>query len=158
MDNKNFIMPKGQVPTDRLYPISVFGKPKDVDVKNYKIKITGLVKEPIEFKCEDIHKMPSYNAQFDIHCVDGWSYLGATFTGIYPKELFKDVQILDCGKFVMVKSIDGFTTDLPLDFLLSDNVILAYKMGGKDLDIANGYPLRLIVNGKYALIRTQNGW
>jgi DMSO/TMAO reductase YedYZ molybdopterin-dependent catalytic subunit len=150
MDSKDFKMPKGQVPTGRLYPISIFGKPNEIDLENYKVKITGLVARPIEVTYEDIIKKLSYNVQFDIHCVDGWSYLGAVFTGIYPKELFKNVHILEDGKFVMIKSIDGYSTDLQLDFLMSENVVLVYKKDGKDLDIANGYPLRLVVDGKYA--------
>ncbi|MGC9125264.1 MAG: molybdopterin-dependent oxidoreductase, partial [Caldisericaceae bacterium] len=68
----------------------------------------------------------------------------------YPKELFKSLKISDRGKFVIVKSIEGYTTDVPLDFLLSENALLAYEIDGKDLQLANGFPLRLVVNGKYA--------
>jgi Sulfite oxidase and related enzymes len=145
-----FKMPPGQKPAGRLYPISIFGKPKEIDVDNYTVKITGLVKNPREIALKDIFSMPKHSVQFDIHCVDGWSYLGSVFSGIYPKELFEDISVLPEGKFVMVKTLDGYSTDLPLDFLLSDDAFLAYEMDGKPLDIANGYPLRLVVNGKYA--------
>jgi DMSO/TMAO reductase YedYZ molybdopterin-dependent catalytic subunit len=150
MKRENFEMPKGQVPAGRLYPISVFGKPKSIDINNYKVGIAGLIDGPVEFSYREIAEMKSVNVQFDIHCVDGWSYLGATFTGIYPKELFKNLRILGGGRFVMVKSIDGYSTDLPLDFILSENVLLAYKMDGRDLEMENGYPLRIVVDGKYA--------
>jgi len=143
-------MPPGQKPSQRLYPISVFGKPKDINLDTYTIKITGLVKNEVTFSIKEIMELPTKEVQFDLYCVDGWSYLGATFKGVYPKELFKNVAVLPDGRFVMVKSIDGYSTDLPLDFLLSDKAILAYEMDGKPLDIANGYPIRLVVDGKYA--------
>jgi len=145
-----FKMPPGQKPSQRLYPISIFGKPKEINLENYSVKITGLVKNEVSFSIKEIFDSSPSLVQFDIHCVDGWSYLGATFKGIYPKELFKNVEVLPKGQFVLVKSIDGYSTDLPLDFLLSENAFLAYEMDGKPLDIANGYPLRLVVNGKYA--------
>ncbi|BAL81697.1 molybdopterin-dependent oxidoreductase [Caldisericum exile] len=145
-----FKMPPGQKPSARLYPISVFGKPKEIDIDKYSVKITGLVKEEKIIPLKEILKLLKESVQFDIHCVDGWSYLGAVFSGIYPRTLFEEVSVLPEGKFVMVKNLDGYSTDLPLDFLLSDNSFLAYEIDGKPLDIANGYPLRLVVNGKYA--------
>jgi DMSO/TMAO reductase YedYZ molybdopterin-dependent catalytic subunit len=144
-----FIMPPGQKPSARLYPISIFGKPKEIDIDNYFVKITGLIKSEKVISLKEIFNMNKESVQFDIHCVDGWSYLGPVFSGVYPKVLFEDVSILPSGKFVMVKTLDGYSTDLPLDFLLSNDAFLAYEMDGKPLDIANGYPLRLVVNGKY---------
>lgn len=143
-------MPPGQKPSSRLYPISAFGKPKQIELKSYKISITGLVKEEKVFSYDEILAMKKVSIQFDLHCVDGWSYLGAIFTGVSPKELFKEANIVENAKFVYVECIDGYSTDLPLDFLLSENAILAYEINGKPLEIENGFPLRLIVNGKYA--------
>ena len=145
-----FRMPPGQRPSVRLYPISVLGKPKDLDIGTYKVRITGLVENPKEIPLKDIFNMPKETKEFDIHCVDGWSYLGGKFGGIYPKTLFEGVRIKTSGKFVMVKCLDGYSTDLPLDFFLSTDVFLAYEMDERPLDIGNGYPLRLVVNGKYA--------
>ncbi len=150
MSEKDFTMPPGQKITSRWYAIASLGKPKNIDPKNYKVKIYGLVENEAEFTFEEILKMPYVEKQFDIHCVDGWSYLGTVFRGIYPRELFNHVKTKDNGKFVIVKTVEGYTTDLPLDFLLSENVILAYGANGKMLDFERGYPLRLVVNGKYA--------
>ncbi len=150
MKDKEFKMPPGQKITTRWYPIASLGKPKNINTKDYKLKITGLVEKEIEIPLEEIFKMPPVERQFDIHCVDGWSYLGPVFKGIYPRELFKNIKIKENGKFVIVKTVEGYTTDLPLDFFLSENVLLAYGANGKMLDFERGYPLRLVVNGKYA--------
>ncbi len=150
MDKKDFIMPPGQKPSSKLYPISVFGKPKDIDLVSYKVAITGLVEREKIFTYEDILNLPRVSRQFDIHCVDGWSYIGSSFTGVLPKELFKEVEVKESGRYVFIKSKDGYSTDLPLDFLLSEDALLAFEMDEKKIDIANGFPMRLVVNGKYA--------
>jgi len=150
LDNKNFKIPPGQKPSLRLYPISVLGKPKNIVTENYKVKVTGDVEEEKTFSLKEVLLLPHIEKQFDVHCVDGWSYLGPVFEGIYPYELFKQAKIKTDAKFVLVKSIEGYTTDLSLDFLLSEETILAFKMDGKDLSFDHGFPLRLVVNGKYA--------
>ncbi len=149
MQDKKFKMPPGQRITSRWYAISVLGKP-NIKIEEYRLKIIGLVKEEKFFTYKEILSLPAVEKQFDIHCVDGWSYLGPTFKGIYPKTLFRNIEILPNGKFALIRNADGYTTDLPLSFLLSNNVLLAYEAGGKPLTVEHGYPLRLVVNGKYA--------
>lgn len=43
----------------------------------------------------------------------------------------------------------NFVRELKLEHL-TDNIILAYEMNGEDLPYLNGYPLRLIIPGKYS--------
>ncbi len=147
---KDFTMPPGQRITSRWYAISSLEKPKEVNIENYTVKIFGLVEEEKTTPMKYIFSLPTVKKDIDIHCVDGWSYLGTVFEGIYPKELFKDVKIKDNGKFVIIHTVEGYSTDLPLDFLLGENVLLAYKVNGENLSFEHGYPLRLVVDGKYA--------
>ena len=150
MVNSEFELPPGQKPSSRLYPVSVFGKPKSIDKENYKVKITSEVEEEKVFALKEILSLPHVEKQFDIHCVDGWSYLGPLFEGVFPYELIKQVRVKSDVKFVLVKCIEGYSTDLPLNFLMSEDEILTFKMDGKDLSVEYGFPLRLVVNGKYA--------
>jgi len=95
-----FRMPPGQRPSVRLYPISVLGKPKDVNIETYVVRITGLVENPKEILLKDMFNLPKETKEFDIHCVDGWSYLGGKFGGIYPKTLFEGVRIKQVGNLL----------------------------------------------------------
>jgi DMSO/TMAO reductase YedYZ molybdopterin-dependent catalytic subunit len=45
---------------------------------------------------------------------------------------------------------DEYTTSLPIEELLSDDVLLAYEYDGEPLSPAHGYPLRLVVPSRYA--------
>ena len=52
-------------------------------------------------------------------------------------------------QFICEDLNQNFTTSLPLEALLEENVILAFKYGDEDLSIPHGGPVRLIVPGKY---------
>jgi DMSO/TMAO reductase YedYZ molybdopterin-dependent catalytic subunit len=43
----------------------------------------------------------------------------------------------------------SFTTNLPLQAMLDDDVLLAYRYDGKPLDAEHGYPLRTLVPKRY---------
>lgn len=150
MSKDEFVMPPGQRPSSRLYPISVFGKPKEINLETYIVCIRGLVEEELCIPYRQFVELPKVERQLDIHCVDGWSFLGSVFGGVLTSELFKKVRIKDEGKYVVVKCMDGYSTDLPVEFLLDDKALLAFEMDGKPLKVENGFPLRLVVDGKYA--------
>ncbi len=149
MKKEEFKMPPGQRITTRWYAISALEKP-EVNISSYKLTLTGLIDKEQSFTYKKILSLPSAEKQFDIHCVDKWSYTGPIFKGIYPKELFKNIKIKKNGQFVIIHTMEGYSTDLPLSFLLSENVLLAYEANGIPLDADHGFPLRLVVYGKYA--------
>jgi hypothetical protein len=45
----------------------------------------------------------------------------------------------------------GFTANIPLEVLMDDDVLLAYRFEGKELEPEHGYPLRLLVPGVYGM-------
>jgi DMSO/TMAO reductase YedYZ molybdopterin-dependent catalytic subunit len=52
--------------------------------------------------------------------------------------------------FVTVVAEGDYTTSLPLEDLLDDDVLLAYRLDDKPLKLLHGGPLRLVVPKKYA--------
>ena len=53
------------------------------------------------------------------------------------------------GNNVLFRCADGYTTSLPLSYLLKYDIILAYEVNGTPLSVSDGFPLRLIAFGKY---------
>jgi len=49
----------------------------------------------------------------------------------------------------MVHSYGDYTTNIPLEDLLDDNVLFAYKHNGQELTPEHGWPLRLVVPKLY---------
>jgi DMSO/TMAO reductase YedYZ molybdopterin-dependent catalytic subunit len=86
----------------------------------------------------------------DFHCVEGWSVLSCKWGGTPFKKLADLVIPKKTAKFVSFECADGYTTSLSLEELLRDDVLLATKLDGKNLEEGLGSPLRLIVPNKYA--------
>jgi DMSO/TMAO reductase YedYZ molybdopterin-dependent catalytic subunit len=66
------------------------------------------------------------------------------------KEFLKHIPALKPSvKFVIAHCDQGFTANVPLEVLLDDEAMLAYKFDGKELTPEHGYPLRLLTPRKY---------
>ena len=59
------------------------------------------------------------------------------------------VKPLPEAKFVMVHAEHGFTANVPLEKLMDDDVLLAYRYNDAGLTPEHGYPLRLVVPKLY---------
>ena len=57
---------------------------------------------------------------------------------------------LDTAAFVTLQGADGYTTNLPLEALLDDDVIVATRVLGESLSPEHGGPARLVVPRRYA--------
>jgi DMSO/TMAO reductase YedYZ molybdopterin-dependent catalytic subunit len=67
--------------------------------------------------------------------------------------LFRDfldhIDLKPEAKFVIAHCEYEFSTNLPLEVMLDDDVLLAYRYDGKPLEPDHGYPLRTVVPKKY---------
>jgi len=71
-------------------------------------------------------------------------------------DLFKKAGIIDNASTVIFYSSDGYSTSLDLNYLLQNNIILAYKLNDVTLPPDRGFPLQLVAESKYG-INGQNG-
>ncbi|HEX9154058.1 MAG TPA: molybdopterin-dependent oxidoreductase, partial [Nitrospira sp.] len=66
------------------------------------------------------------------------------------KHIISVVKPLSLAKFVLFKSYDDYTTNLPLEACDDQDVLLSYKWNGKPLTKEHGGPVRVIVPKRYA--------
>jgi DMSO/TMAO reductase YedYZ molybdopterin-dependent catalytic subunit len=154
-DLKREKLPPGQTPIKRLlrwgidHPGIVGSNPK-IDLKTYTLTIDGEVEKSLRLTWEDIQKLPRTEATSDFHCVEGWSVMRCRWEGIKLKHIVDLVKPKTTVTSATFECADGYMTSLALDELLHDSVLLTYKLDGKPLEQGYGFPLRLIVPGKYA--------
>jgi len=72
-----------------------------------------------------------------------------TFSGIHWRELERLVRPKGSALYVIAHAEHGFTTNVPLAFLRHDGALLATHADGEPLSAEHGYPLRLVIPGKY---------
>lgn len=141
-------IPPGQYTTEK-FPVLTYGPTPLIDLKTWRLKLFGLVEEPLELNWTEFTSLPTKTITADIHCVTRWSKLDTQWEGVAFKDLYQKIRPKPAAKFVMEHSYGGYTTNMALDELLEDDVLLAYKFNGQPLDSEHGGPMRLVVPKLY---------
>jgi DMSO/TMAO reductase YedYZ molybdopterin-dependent catalytic subunit len=100
-------------------------------------------------RCRELLALPSTTSVSDFHCVTGWSRLDNQWEGVALRIIAERVQPKRHAQYVIGEDDWGYTANLPLDVLLDDDVLLAYRHDGRDLEPVHGGPLRLVVPKRY---------
>lgn len=141
-------VPPGQTVTDR-FPILHEGDVPQYDMSSWSIRVFGEVEEEKTFTFDDLMNMPQTDVLCDIHCVTRWSKLDTNWRGIKFTDFMKHFNIKPEGKYVMVHGDTDYTTNIPLEDLLKDNILLAHTYEGEKLTEKHGGPMRLVVPHLY---------
>ncbi len=141
-------IPPGQRLTDK-FPVLHYGSVPQFDRATWDLKVFGLVEEPLAFSYDQFLELPATRIVADIHCVTTWSKLDTIWEGVLFRELINSVQVDPEARFVMVHCEQDFTTNVPLEVLMDDDVLLAHRYDDQPLTPEHGYPLRLVVPKKY---------
>ena len=141
-------LPPGQSVTEK-WPVLHFGSIPSFDPASWDFNIWGLVNEPKRFSWEEFSALPTVEQVSDMHCVTRWSKFDSRFEGISIAELMKQVELLPEAKYVLVHADADYTTNLPVEDLLDDDVMLVLKYEGQPLTPEHGYPVRLLVPKLY---------
>ncbi len=151
------------------------GVPTAVDTAAFRIKVHGLVKEPLSLSIADLQKnFESVEIAAVCQCSGNSRGLfnprvagGEWGNGAMGNALWKGVRLRDIlnkagiGAGAVQVRLNGaegpvlpatpdFVKALDMDVALGEDIIVAYRMNGDALPVLNGYPVRLIVPGWYA--------
>jgi len=122
----------------------------DIDLKTWILVVDGEVEKPLRLTWADFVKLPMVESVSNFHCVEGWSVLGCRWEGVRFNHITSLVKPKKDARYVSFECADGYTTSLPLNELMGDDILLATKLDGKTLEKGLGFPLRLVVPSKYA--------
>jgi DMSO/TMAO reductase YedYZ molybdopterin-dependent catalytic subunit len=141
-------LPPGQYLTEK-WPVLHAGSVPDTDLATWDFRVFGEVENPITLSWEELTALPTGENVQDIHCVTRWSRFDARFGGVHWRELAKLVRPKPSARFVVAHAEQGFTSNVPLEYLEDDNALLATEADGEPLTPDHGWPLRLVIPGKY---------
>ncbi len=122
----------------------------EVDLNAYRLRITGLVSKELELTYAALEERSSVEVVADFHCVTRWSVQELAWEGVPAGELLREAGPLEDARYVYVRSLDGYTTNMPLEALYREDCLFALKLGGKVIPREHGYPVRLVVPALYA--------
>ena len=142
-------LPPGQTLTDK-FPVLSYGPTPRFDRAEWDFRVVGLVEPQLRFNYGEFRALPQSRQVSDFHCVTTWSRFDNAWEGVKVRDLMRLVTLAPQVRFVIVHCDGGYTTNLPLDEFLDEDVILAHRHDGRDLEPDHGWPLRLVVPKLYA--------
>jgi len=123
--------------------------PQYVDVEAYRLSITGLVNNELNYIYYDvINNHQSYKKVVTLNCVEGWS-VTILWEGLLIKDLIQETEVSPEANTVIFYAYDGYSTSLPLEYILENDIIIAYKMNNVTLPPERGYPFQLVAESKW---------
>jgi len=121
-----------------------------IDTSTYLLKVDGLVGSPRDYTYEEVLEHDAYKKVVRLYCVEGWDR-NILWEGVLLKDIFDEVQLDPEANTVIFHAEDGYTTALPLDYILDNDIIMAYKQNNVALMPDNGFPFQLVAEDKYGI-------
>jgi DMSO/TMAO reductase YedYZ molybdopterin-dependent catalytic subunit len=121
---------------------------QSIDNESYRLVVTGLVNNEMEYKYDDvINNHQLFEKVVTLHCVEGWD-VTILWEGVLVKDLIEEAGVDSKAKVVIFYAYDGYSTSLPLDYVVDNDILMAYKMNGVVLPPERGYPFQLVAESK----------
>ncbi len=167
-------------PNESFYIRSHFKAP-ELTAESYSLSIYGAVEKPFTLGYQQLKDLPSETRVATLECagnsrvflvpqVEGAQWeLGAVgnaeWTGVPLRALLQHAGIASSACDVVFEGADrgapkekpvppgpvSYARSLPLQKALEPEVLVAYKMNGRELSPDHGFPVRLIVPGYYGM-------
>lgn len=142
-------LPPGQSLTLK-WPVLHVGEIPAFDRETWRFRVSGMVRNPLEWTWDEIQALPRKCVKADFHCVTTWSKFDNEWEGVALRTVIDRVDPLPEARFVIQHCAGGYTTNTPLEDLLRDDVVLADAHRPEPLTPVHGGPLRMIVPHLYA--------
>jgi DMSO/TMAO reductase YedYZ molybdopterin-dependent catalytic subunit len=147
--SSNARIPAGQTEVNN-FPLLDLGIRPDVTPQNWQLRVFGLVENELNLDWGAFQALTQVTDVSDFHCVTRWSQLDMDWQGVRAQDILALAMPLDQAKFATLHSYDGYTTNVPLEVLLDDDVIVAHSVLGQQLSREHGGPVRMVVPKRYA--------
>jgi DMSO/TMAO reductase YedYZ molybdopterin-dependent catalytic subunit len=141
-------IPPGQRLTEK-WPVLTYGATPRIDLKTWTFRCFGLVEEEVAWPWEAFLKLPRVEIVADVHCVTHWSMLDNRWEGVHIREIMTRVRPKPEAIAVMMHADPDYTTNLLLRDMVDEDVLLAIRHNGRDLEPDHGGPCRLVVPKLY---------
>lgn len=142
-------LPIGQVYT-RKWPVLDLGIHPEVNHAEWRLTIDGAVQREVSLTWSEMMDLAQVEDTSDFHCVTTWSKVDMRWRGVRVSTLLALADPIEKATHVMCHAYDGYTTNVALEELLKDDVLLAHTYEDQPLPREHGGPARVITPQLYA--------
>jgi DMSO/TMAO reductase YedYZ molybdopterin-dependent catalytic subunit len=133
---------------DTFYNNSIKGT-QYVNADTYRLEVNGLVDNPGSYSYQKVlDAYTSYQKVVTLNCVEGWS-VKLLWEGLLVADLLQAAGPQSEANVVIFHAYDGYSTSLPLDYIIDNDIIIAHKMNGLNLPEERGFPFALVAESKW---------
>ena len=173
-DKDGAVLPTGRRPGQLAEPITSnadfyivtknAGGDPVIRASEWRLRIDGDVQRPVEVDYASLRRLPAVEVTKTIECISNFvtkCELAPFGCDLISTARWKGVRVSDVlalagGVRPDVVSLatfaaDEFTTALPIDVAMGPETLLVYEMNGEVLPREHGYPLRMLVPGRYGM-------
>ncbi len=121
--------------------------------RGFRLKVSGLVENPLELSLDDIHRLGTEEYVTMHHCIQGWSGI-AQWRGVSLRKLIEHVKPLPSARVIAFYSFGESLYGGPyydtqtIENAVKPQCLLALDMNGAPLSEVYGAPLRLRVENQ----------
>ena len=134
-------------PFDRSYDNSIKG-PQKVDINKYRLIVNGKIQKASLFTYAQVLALPSATRAITLNCIEGWSE-HLLFMGVRIEDIVKSTIIDKDVQTVIFYAIDGYSSSLSYEYVIENDILLAYEINGKKLDEKRGFPFQVVAESKF---------
>lgn len=144
-------IPVGQTPTVAgKWPVLDLGTQPVISQAQWRLTIDGECHHPVTLDWDAFLALEQVEDTSDFHCVTSWSRLDLHWRGVRFATIAAIAEPTAEAHYVMCYGYDGYSTNLPLEEALKDDVLLVHTVDGEPLPTEHGGPVRMITPQLYA--------
>lgn len=140
-------LPPGQKVIEALKPMG--GQAGNPSRSDFKLRVHGAVEHPFELDFQAMLASSPVELRADVHCVTGWTVLGARWKGVRISDLAKRAGLRSGVRHLILEAAHGYTANVRLDEGLAPDALVTWELDGHPLRRPNGAPVRALIPDLY---------
>lgn len=126
-----------------------------VTAETWRLEVRGAVRSAFAVGYGDLVSLPAVEQHQTLECISnevGGDLIGnTTWLGVRVRDLLERAGPLDGTRKVLFRSVEGYSSAIPLEAAMLPTTLVAYGMAGSALPREHGFPARLLIPGRYGM-------
>jgi DMSO/TMAO reductase YedYZ molybdopterin-dependent catalytic subunit len=141
-------------PNDLHYVVTQNPLDPATNISLWRLELTGLIQQSGTYTYDEVLHLPSTERAITLECIANAIGDHLISTAVWKGISLRSLLDLHGGaqptaSYIVFHGVDGYTVSLPLKEVLAVDPLLAYQMNGVDVPARHGYPMRVLIPGRF---------
>jgi len=140
-------------PTESFYSVTKNVVDPEVNRDLWRLEIAGHVDNPHTYSFGDLQDFEQVDQETTLMCISNKIGAGlfsnANWRGVRMRDLIEASGLKDGAYEVVINGADAYRDTFDIEKAMSEETLVVYEINGEPLPRKHGYPVRVIVPGRY---------